>query len=81
VGYRPDGLRFAFDSKTLNDKKSIGKNWQNMINDLATEATTVHSRFPYASLASWSCFQDRLSATGSTRSLEHSSDSAAPARR
>jgi hypothetical protein len=48
VGYRPDGLRFAFDSKTLNDKKSIGKNWQNMINDLATEATTVHSRFPYA---------------------------------
>jgi len=48
VGYRPDGLRFAFDSKTLNDTKSIGKNWQNMINDLATEATTVHSRFPYA---------------------------------
>lgn len=48
VGYRPDGVRFAFDSKTLNDKKSIGKNWQNMINDLATEATTVHSRFPYA---------------------------------
>ena len=51
VGYRPDGLRFAFDSKTLNDKKSIGKNWQNMINDLATEATTVHSRFPYAVVA------------------------------
>jgi hypothetical protein len=48
VGYRPDGVRFAFDSKTLNDRKSIGKNWQNMINDLATEATTVHSRFPYA---------------------------------
>jgi hypothetical protein len=48
VGYRPDGVRFAFDSKTLNDNKSIGKNWQNMINDLATEATTVHSRFPYA---------------------------------
>lgn len=48
VGYRPDGPRFAFDSKTLNDTKSIGKNWQNMINDLATEATTVHSRFPYA---------------------------------
>jgi len=48
VGYRPDGLRFAFDSKTLNDTKSIGKNWQNMINDLATEATTVHTRFPYA---------------------------------
>jgi hypothetical protein len=48
VGYRPDGVRFAFDSKTLNDKASIGKNWQNMINDLATEATTVHSRFPYA---------------------------------
>ena len=48
VGYRPDGVRFAFDSKTLNDRDSIGKNWQNMINDLATEATTVHSRFPYA---------------------------------
>ncbi len=28
VGYRPDGVRFAFDSKTLNDKDSIGKNWQ-----------------------------------------------------
>jgi hypothetical protein len=51
VGYRPDGLRFAFDSKTLNGSKSIGKNWQNMINDLATEATTVHSRFPYAVVA------------------------------
>lgn len=42
VGYRPDGIRFAFDSKTLNDRESVGKNWQNMINDLATEATTVH---------------------------------------
>lgn len=48
VGYRPDGVRIAFDSKTLNDDKSVGKNWQNMINDLATEATTVHSRFPTA---------------------------------
>jgi hypothetical protein len=51
VGYRPDGVRFAFDSKTLNDKKSVSKNWQNMVNDLATEATTVHSRFPYAVVA------------------------------
>lgn len=51
VGYRPDGVRFAFDSKTLNDSDSIGKNWQNMINDLATEATTVHSRFPHAVVA------------------------------
>lgn len=51
VGYRPDGIRFAFDSKTLNDQESIGKNWQNMINDLATEATTVHSRFPHALVA------------------------------
>ena len=51
VGYRPDGVRFAFDSKTLNEKKSIGKNWQNMVNDLATEATTVHSRFPHAIVA------------------------------
>ncbi len=51
VGYRPDGVRFAFDSKTLNDSKSVGKNWQNMINDLATEATTGHSRFPHAVVA------------------------------
>ena len=46
--YRPDGVRIAFDSKTLNDAKSIKKNWQNMINDLATESSTVHTRFPYA---------------------------------
>lgn len=51
VGYRPDGVRFAFDSKTLNDIDSLRKNWQNMINDLATEATTVHSRFPHAVVA------------------------------
>lgn len=51
VGYRPDGVRFAFDSKTLNDKESVKKNYQNMINDLATEATTVHTRFPYAVVA------------------------------
>lgn len=48
VAYRPDGVRLAYDSKTLNDKESVKKNWQNMINDLATEATTVHTRFPYA---------------------------------
>lgn len=48
AAYRPDGPRVVFDSKTLNDKKSIKKNWQNMINDLGTEATTVHTRFPYA---------------------------------
>lgn len=48
VGYRPDGVRFAYDSKTLNDLSSVRKNYQNMINDLATEATTVHTRFPYA---------------------------------
>lgn len=51
VGYRPDGVRFAFDSKSLNAAKSVKKNWQNMINDLATEATTVHSRFPHALVA------------------------------
>ena len=51
VGYRPDGVRIAFDSKTLNDSESVKKNWQNMINDLATEATTVHSRFPHALVA------------------------------
>lgn len=48
VCYRPDGVRFAHDTKTLNDSKSVKKNWQNMINDIATEATTVHSRFPHA---------------------------------
>lgn len=48
VCYRPDGVRIAHDTKTLNDRKSIAKNWQNMINDIATEATTVHSRFPHA---------------------------------
>lgn len=47
AAYRPDGPRIVYDSKTLNDRKSIGKNWQNMVNDLATEATTVHTRFPY----------------------------------
>jgi len=51
VGYRPDGLRFAFDSKTLNDESSVKKNWQNMVNDIATEATTVHTRFPHAVVA------------------------------
>lgn len=48
VGYRPDGIRIAFDSKTLNDADSVQKNYQNMINDLGAEATTVHTRFPYA---------------------------------
>jgi hypothetical protein len=48
TAYRPDGPRIVFDSKTLNEEKSIGKNWQNMINDLGTEATTVHTRFPYS---------------------------------
>ena len=51
VAYRPDGVRFAFDSKTLNEAKSVGKNWQNMVNDLATEASTVHTRFPMAVVA------------------------------
>jgi hypothetical protein len=48
AAYRPDGPRVVFDSKTLNDSASIRKNWQNMINDLSTEAATVHTRFPYA---------------------------------
>lgn len=51
VAYRPDGPRIVYDSKTLNDRKSIGKNWQNMVNDLATEASTVHTRFPYCIVA------------------------------
>lgn len=51
AAYRPDGPRVVFDSKTLNDLKSVGKNWQNMVNDLGTEAATVHTRFPYAIFA------------------------------
>jgi len=51
AAYRPDGPRIVFDSKTLNDAKSVGKNWQNMVNDLATEAATVHTRFPYCLVA------------------------------
>ena len=51
MAYRPDGPRIVFDSKTLNDSKSISKNWQNMINDLASEAATVHTRFPYCVVA------------------------------
>ena len=47
AAYRPDGPRVVFDSKTLNDERSIRKNWQNMINDLASEAATVHTRFPF----------------------------------
>ena len=51
AAYRPDGPRVVFDSKTLNDTDSIRKNWQNMVNDLGAEATTVHTRFPYAIVA------------------------------
>ena len=51
VAYRPDGPRVVFDSKTLNDKTSIGKNWQNMVNDLASEAATAHTRFPFCVVA------------------------------
>ena len=51
VAYRPDGPRVVFDSKTLNDAGSIRKNWQNMINDLASEAATVHIRFPFCIVA------------------------------
>lgn len=47
VAYRPDGPRVVFDSKALNDAKSIQKNWRNMVNDLASEAATVHVRFPF----------------------------------
>ena len=51
VAYRPDGVRFAYDSKTLNTRTSLSKNYQNMINDLGTEAATVHTRFPSAIVA------------------------------
>ena len=47
AAYRPDGPRVVYDSKTLNDTDSVRKNWQNMVNDLGTEATTCHTRFPY----------------------------------
>ena len=48
IMYRPDGVRIAYDSKTLNASGSLQKNWHNMVNDLASEATTAHTRFPYA---------------------------------
>ena len=48
IMYRPDSVRIAYDSKTLNASGSLQKNWHNMVNDLASEATTVHTRFPYA---------------------------------
>jgi len=48
ICYRPDGVRIAYDNKSLNSKSSVGKNYRNMINDLGTEAATVHSRFPFA---------------------------------
>lgn len=51
VAYRPDGVRFAYDSKTLNGRESVAKNYQNMINDLGAEATTVHARFASAIVA------------------------------
>jgi len=51
VAYRPDGVRFAYDSKTLNGQESVGKNYQNMVNDLGAEATTVHTRFASAIVA------------------------------
>ncbi|HEX8309403.1 MAG TPA: hypothetical protein VF645_13385 [Allosphingosinicella sp.] len=51
AAYRPDGPRIVFDSKTLNGTSSVRKNWQNMVNDLATEAATVHTRFPYCIVA------------------------------
>src|SRR5580658_244563 len=51
VAYRPDGIRFAYDSKTLNGQESLAKNYQNMINDLGAEATTVHARFASAIVA------------------------------
>jgi hypothetical protein len=46
VGYRPDGVRFAFDSKTLNDKKAwarTGKTWS-MISLLKPRPSTAGSR-------------------------------------
>lgn len=77
VGYRPDGIRFALDHKTLNDKQSVGKNWQNMINDLATEATTVHSRFPHAIVAfvvaiPAPCFTDTTASTAAKAAARRS---------
>lgn len=76
AAYRPDGPRFVFDSKTLNDSDSLGKNSFNMINDLATEASSVHIRFPYALVAfiialPRPCVTERLSvATARLQTLE-----------
>jgi hypothetical protein len=51
AAYRPDGPRIVYDSKTLNDTQSVRKNWQNMVNDLTAEASTVHIRFPMCIVA------------------------------
>ena len=51
AAYRPDGPRIVYDSKTLNERKSLGKNWQNMVNDLTAEGSTVHIRFPMCIVA------------------------------
>lgn len=51
AAYRPDGPRVVYDSKTLNDTNSVRKNWQNMVNDLTAEASTVHIRFPMCIVA------------------------------
>lgn len=48
TGVATEGVRFAFDSKTLNLADSIGKNWYNMVNDIVTESATVHSVYPNA---------------------------------
>lgn len=44
VAYRPDGVRFAFDSKTLNDAESVGKIGR-------TWSTTLPPRRPPSTLA------------------------------
>jgi|ERR1044071_6609855 hypothetical protein len=49
VGYGPNGRgpRMVFDSKTLNDRTSIGKNWRHMYHVLNGESAIVHDSYPY----------------------------------
>lgn len=75
VAYRPDGARIAFDNKTLNGEDSMGKNWNNMVNDLVAEATTVHHRFPDSVVAFFILVPEPVLAKGNR--LEESSRSIA----
>jgi hypothetical protein len=43
-----DGIRIAIEAKSLNTRESIGKNYNNMIMDIAATALNIHMRYPMA---------------------------------